>query len=93
MDIDRWTIASIVGSFVASALFAPYLAVYLDAIFGMVENALWGTQYSATMSSLSSAFLAVYRLIRALFTNQLSLTLLLGLTMVSMAFKVVREPA
>jgi len=78
---------------VASALFAPYLAVYLDALFGMVENALWGTQYSPTMSSLSSAFLAVYRLIRALFTNQWTLTLLLGLTMVSMAFKVVREPA
>jgi hypothetical protein len=78
---------------VASALFAPYLAVYLDALFGLVENALWGTQYSPTMSTLSNAFLAVYRLIRALFTNQWTLTFLLGFTMVSMAFKVVREPA
>ncbi|MEM3549231.1 MAG: hypothetical protein QXJ23_09540 [Thermofilum sp.] len=77
----------------ASALFAPYLAVYLDAIFGMVENALWGTQYSPTMSTLSGAFLPVYRLIRALLTNQWTLTFLLGLTMVTMAFKVVREPA
>jgi hypothetical protein len=78
---------------VASALFAPYLASYLDALFGMVENALWGTQYSPTMSSFSSAFLSVYRLIRVLFTNQWTLTFLLGLTMIFMSFKVVREPA
>ncbi|MEM3568553.1 MAG: hypothetical protein QXI20_03340 [Candidatus Jordarchaeales archaeon] len=54
---------------------------------------MWGTQYSPTMSTLSGAFLPVYRLIRALLTNQWTLTFLLGLTMVTMAFKVVREPA
>jgi len=88
----NWTLASIVAAFVVMLIFAPTLADLFSRILPPLETLIARPAFTKTGRALFEGSAWLYFLMRGLLTNPVHLTLLLAVSLILMAFRVVGYP-